>query len=126
MTGGTEERGFLGVKGSADVWLAALAAPVAWLTSLILGYFSTALSCEAGHEWLLHSIFFLALCVAALGGRSAWKLFRATDEETRAEGASRLERSRFVAALGLLMTGLFALIIVAQWVATLVFDPCQR
>ena len=126
MTDETGERGFLGVKGNADVWLAALAPPVAWLTSLILGYFSTALSCEAGHEWLLHAIFFVALCVVALGGRSAWKVFRATDEETRAEGATRLERSRFVATVGLLLTGLFGLIVVAQWVGAVVFDPCQR
>lgn len=44
-----------------------------------------------------------------------------------AEGATGvLSRSRFLAILGLSMSSLFFLLLVAQWLAILFLHPCQR
>ena len=42
------------------------------------------------------------------------------------EGAGVLARSRFMSVVGMFVSVISALVIVAQWIAVFVYDPCQR
>ena len=54
-------------------------------------------------------------------GWTEWAASSATGTERRSRGPGRL---RFMAMLGLLLTGLFLLLILAQAIPTFFFDPC--
>jgi hypothetical protein len=73
----------------------------------------------------LHLLSLATLALAVAGGVVAWREWRRAGREWPGEGPGTLPRSRFIAVLGLLGAPLFALTIVAQWVANLFLNPCM-
>lgn len=94
------------------VWLGMLGPPVLWLTNFEIIYARVMPACASGTKigLLISSIIFLALTVGC--GFLAFG-------ELGANGARK-----FMAQVGLMTTGLFAVITVAQTIATLVMDAC--
>ena len=120
------EASHLESHGGGGLWIALLGAPLAFLAHLTVNYFLVPHACHADTEWPLHAVTLLALAVCALGAWQGARLRAATGRHLIAEGASRIERTRFLANVGLLATALFSLMILAQWLGILIFDACQR
>ena len=112
-------------RGIAALWFAVLAGPVAWMLGLNAAYAFVRLACDERTLAYMHASSLLTLGLALGGGAVSWREWRRAGGERPGEGGGALPRARFMAALGLLASGLFALVIVAQWIANLFLNPCM-
>jgi hypothetical protein len=108
------------------LWAGVLVGPLAMLTQLQANYSLVLWACKTGGTWSLHLVSLLALAATAAAGLVAWRDFRAAGAEWDDDGAGVMPRSRFMAAVGVMTSALFALVILAQWAAVFLYDPCQR
>lgn len=120
----SEER-FKEPKGLAALWFATLAGPAAWLLGLNADYALVRIACTEWTMLPLHLVSLATLALALGGGVVAWREWQRAGGEWPGEGGGVLTRSRFMAVLGLLGSGLFSLIIVAQWTTKLFLNPCM-
>jgi hypothetical protein len=109
------------------LWSGLLIGPSAWALHMQLSYSLVLWVCKHGHGGILHmvSAFFLAM---ALGGvllsTQCWQVANQQAGDAHIETA--MARSRFMAALGIMANVLFALVIVAQGIASFMISPCQQ
>jgi len=109
----------------ATLWFAVLAGPTAWMLGLNADYAIVRWSCATYAMWPLHLVTAVTLLLAIAGGAVGWRQWQRAGAHPPGEAATPLERSRFMAALALLASPLFALVILAQWAAKLFFNPCM-
>ena len=102
-------------KRDAAAWLAMLGPPVAWIVNFQIIYARVMPACASGTKigLVISSVIFLVLI-----GVCAFLAFRELNEG-RDHGARR-----FMAHVGLMSAGLFALVTIAQTIATLIMDAC--
>jgi hypothetical protein len=113
--------------GPGALWAGMLAGPLAMLIELQVNYALVNWACGAARwEWALHAVAFLALLVTVAGGLLSWRNWRRAGAEWEDEGAGVMPRSRFMAAVGVLISALLALVVVAQWIPIFIYGPCQR
>ena len=116
--------GFREPRGIASLWFAMLAGPVSWMLGLNVDYALVRVACAKESMLPLHLVTLATLALALSGGAVAWRDWRRAGPDWPGEGGGTLDRSRFMSAVGLMASALFALAIVAQWLAKLFLDPC--
>jgi hypothetical protein len=110
----------------AALWAGVLAGPLATLTQLQANYALVLWACGAGREWALHVVALLALLVTVAAGLLSWRNWRRAGGGWEDDGAGIVPRSRFMAAVGILISALIVLVVVAQWIPIFVYGPCER
>jgi hypothetical protein len=118
------EHYFTDARGLLSLWAGVLLAPLAFLLNLQVTYMLVALECDNATPWL-HASSLLMLLLALGGGWLAWRDWRRTGGGRPGDGGGVVPRSRFLAVMGLMTSALFALIILMQWVAVLLLQPCR-
>ena len=103
-------------------WIGVFLAPAAFFTHLQLNYVVVPWSCTTHRRIWVHVVSLIAVALALAGTWAAVRVHRRT---TDASGSSAIPRTRFLGVVGLLMSGVFSLLLVAQLVAGLVISPCQ-
>jgi hypothetical protein len=101
------------------------AGPAAWFVSTQANYSLVPWVCA--HK--IPVIPFLAavlVVVCLFGGFLSWRAFAVAGSIPRPDTTGAGRPHRFVAALGIMMAVLFALVIAVQGVAGVVFDGCER
>lgn len=108
----------------AALWWGILVGPAAWSLDQGISYAVDQHACSTGHFYLLHLIsavgFFLAMTGALVASRQL-----ALVRDGHDDGGSPRDRSWFMAWLGILMSSVFALTIVALAVTKIVLSPCD-
>jgi hypothetical protein len=112
--------------GPVLLWACVLAGPVAALVQLQANYALVLWVCGSGQAWTLHAVSLLALLVTLGAGLLAWRNWRRAGAVWEDGGGGALPRSRFMSAVGILVSAHSALVVVAQWVAVFVYSACQR
>jgi hypothetical protein len=107
------------------LWVSVLGGPFAYLLSLQVNYTMVDWACNTGHDAGLHLAHLVALALAVGAGLLGLALWRRIGGSLDSGGGS-VSRSRFLAALGVLGSTLFALTIVAQWITVMVLGSCLR
>jgi hypothetical protein len=107
------------------LWAGLLLPPIAFLLDLETAYALVPTACSSRNELPIHLAHILCLLLTLFGGLTAWRWWRLRGATWPGEEGGALARSRFMAGLGLLLSGLFALLIVAMWIPSFVLDPCQ-
>lgn len=120
------EAEFAQQRGKVWLWVGVLIAPLAFLLHLEINYALVTQLCQSTHKLSMHLVTLLFLLIAAGGGFIAWRNWEATGRKWPGEAGSVLERSRFMAVVGLLISMLVILALIAQWIPQFIFDPCQR
>jgi len=123
---GEAAREFKQGAGPGVLWAGVLAGPSAALAQLQANYALVLWVCGTGRTWSLHAISVAALLVAVGAGLLSWRSWRMAGASWDDGGAGVLPRSRFMAAVGMLVSAHSALVIIAQWVAVFVYSACQR
>jgi hypothetical protein len=107
---------------AAKLWFAILVGPLTWLVYLQTVYALVASACSSQHRAVLLVIAAAGTVLAAggalVGGRTLARL------PARSAGAM-VDRARFMALLGIATSLLFALVIVAGAIPSLVLRPCD-
>jgi len=107
------------------LWVGLLLPPIAFLINLEVAYALVPPACSSGNELPMHLVHLASLLLAVFAGVTAWRWWKLRGATWPGEKGDPVDRSRFMAGTGLLVSALFVLIILAQWIPTLVLDPCQ-
>lgn len=124
-TGRTERARALGAKGSPALWVGVFAPPAAWFVALTAMFFLVQWVCGDGPALLLHLVPAAMLATALGGGASAWRVWRRIGVQPPSEESGPAPRTRLLAAVGVLGGALFSLIILLQWLAVVLLEPCH-
>ncbi|MBW3654468.1 MAG: hypothetical protein KY444_00045 [Gemmatimonadetes bacterium] len=109
----------------AWLWFAVLAGPLAWMLGLNAEYGLVRVACDKDSLLGLHLVSIATLLLALAGGLVSWREWKHAGREWPGEEGGPTGRSRFMAALGLMASALFALVILAQWITNLFLHPCM-
>jgi hypothetical protein len=112
--------------GPGLLWWGVLAPPLTMLIQMQINYSLVLWACAAGRTWAIHLVFILALGITILSGLLSFRNWRLAGAQWEADGAGVLPRSRFMAVVGILISGLITLVLIAQWIPVFVYGPCQR
>jgi hypothetical protein len=104
-----------------------LVPPIATLAGMQVAYAIVDRTCRSGGHDLtgVHIVRLVTLLVIWAAGLVAWREWRSVGVEQPGDGGSVAARTRFSAWLGVFAAGLFSLVVIAQWLATLILAPCQ-
>jgi hypothetical protein len=83
-------------------------------------------ACGHSQRAVMHLVPFLGLLVVVATGVAAHLNWRALGRGFEDELGAIEARSRFIALLGIAISAFCAIVILAQWLAIFVFDPCMR
>lgn len=120
----TEER-FQEPRGLAALWYGLLAGAVAWKLQLVVNYAVVPYACWNRVEFLNHAASFATLALALSGCWVAWRTWRRMGTSDDLEMGGVVGRSRFMAVGGLALSGMFALLILGQWLPNLMLSACD-
>jgi hypothetical protein len=107
------------------LWTGLLLGPVAFLINLEVAYAFVPRACSSGNELPVHLTHFACLLLTLYGLLTAWRSWKTMGGTWPGEQGDPIARSRFMAGVGLLVSGMFVVVIVAQWIPSLMLDPCQ-
>jgi len=107
------------------LWSGILAGPIAWALDLGVSYALVKWVCATRHEEVLHAITLGALALVCVGAVLSWLALQQTATDEPTDGGRPRQRARFMAVLGLTVSALFALQIVAGAVPRWFIDACQ-
>lgn len=128
-----EEENFLGSESQIEgsnarqnmlLWIAVLGSAVVWFLQLQTSYSLVLYACAAGAMWSIHAASVLFLVLAAVPGWIGWQQWSAESARDGERESAGGGRRRFMALLGLMLTALFVLLIIAQAIPSFFFDPC--
>jgi hypothetical protein len=111
-------------QGVTLLWLGLLAGPTAWALDLLISYAAVKWTCSSQHTAALHLITVGALLITAGGAAASWTVFQRTPEPSHADGPRPVDRGKFMAMLGLLVSAMFALAMIANAVPRVLLDAC--
>src|SRR5215211_5322 len=108
------------------LWLLVVAAPVIVAIEMQANFVLVRLACSAQRNIALYAVIIVALVLTVASALIALTIWRVEGTTWPTESTDLSARIRFIAVLGLLSSGMSMLVIVAQGIATVLFDPCQR
>lgn len=106
------------------LWFGALASPVVWIFDQQIKYMILTYVCSNAGLMILHVVTLLSLLVVGGGVLVSWRSLRQAQTGDSKNGV--VARTRFMGLLGILSGILFALLIIAQWLPSFFFHPCER
>jgi hypothetical protein len=108
------------------LWTANLLGPVTVLLIQELSYIlSEKAGCAHGQMWTVHLSFALGLALTLLAGSLGWREWRRWGAQPSTPEGDPGGRSRFMSVVGMLVSTLSAVVVIAMWSATLFLHPCQ-
>ncbi len=108
--------------GSPMLWFGILGGPMAWSAHLLVSYGLVYVVRGTGWAFLLHLTTLTTALVALAAGIAAWRGWRHPPAENRAEMPDVAARRRFMGYIGLLLSGLFFLVILVEGTPPLFLD----
>jgi hypothetical protein len=108
-----------------NLFIGLLVPPIAFLIDLEVAYALVPTACSTRNPLLVHLVHLACLLLVVFAWVTAWRCWKATGSTWPAEEGGPLGRSRLLAGIGVLMSALFALVILAMWLPSFILDPCQ-
>jgi hypothetical protein len=107
------------------LWAGLLLAPAAFFVNLELGYLLVRPSCPRDDALPIHAVHAVSFVLVLAGLAIAWRSWHAEGTRWPDDEGGPAARTRFMAGLGVALSALIMLTLVAQWIPTFVLDPCQ-
>lgn len=102
-----------------------LAGPAAFLLNLQISFTLVPWACAYDLQYALHLATLIFLLMAALGGFASWRIWRDAGRGWPDEAAGAVPRTRFMAVVGILISGMFFLTVLAQGITAMILGACQ-
>src|SRR4051812_18593517 len=110
---------------NSALWAGVLLSPIAWAAQLQVVYVLADQACKGNVQELVMrittAVFFVLAVLGGVIGAIEWRRARSQDS---AEDSPEWKRSRWMAVEAMLSGGLFAVVIVAQWLSVVSLKPC--
>ena len=106
--------------------LGLLLGPVVALVNQQLIYTVNMWACGYRAHATMHIVPALCLVVTIGAGVTAYRDWKAVGGGVEDEEGTVATRTRFISILGVVISVFSSLVIIAQWAAIFVFDPCMR
>ena len=113
------------VRHIGALWIGLLLPPIAVLADLTIAYALVPRACATRNTLPIHLAHAGGLLLVLGGGLAAWRTWRMLGGGWPESEGGREARSRFLAGMGVLFSGLCGLLVLAFWIAVLLLDPCQ-
>lgn len=105
-------------------WLAVVGPPIAAFAQQQLAYSLVSPSCVRRAPILLHLPTLVMLVLIGAAAWYSWRTWTRNDDQRASDNHGHAASLRFFALLGLTMSAISAILLVAQWLPTLFLDPC--
>jgi hypothetical protein len=112
-------------RAPALQWIGLLLAPAVFFAHLELAYVLVPWACVTKGQVWVHVSGAAAILLAFAGAAAAWRVHARTENVQPNDGAGSVPRTRFLGTVGICMSAVFVLLLIAQWVAGFVISPCQ-
>lgn len=107
------------------LWLLIVAAPIIVAIEMQINYVLVRQACSAQRNIALYVVIVVAIVLTVTTALIALAVWRVEGTAWPTESTDLPARIRFIAVLGMLSSGMSLLVIVAQGIATVLFNPCQ-
>jgi hypothetical protein len=107
------------------LWTGILGGPLAWAFDLTASYALVKWVCATNRYAVLPLITVVSLVIVLGAAAISWTALMRTANDVPTDGGRARQRARFMAVLGLVMSALFALQILAAAIPHWVLDACQ-
>ena len=102
-----------------------VAAPVIVAISMQTNYVLVRQACSVQRNIALYAVSIVSIALTIATAAIAFVIWRAEGTTWPSEAADFPSRIRFIAVLGMLSSGMSLLVLIAQGIATVLFNPCQ-
>lgn len=107
------------------LWLLIVAAPIIVAIEMQTNYVLVRQACSAQRNVALYAVIIVAIVLTVATALISLAVWRVEGATWPTESTDLSARIRFIAVLGMLSSGMSLLVIVAQGIATVLFNPCQ-
>jgi vacuolar-type H+-ATPase subunit I/STV1 len=108
------------------LWLLVVLGPIITAIEMQANFVLVRHACSAQRNLVLYAVIILAIALTAATAFVAFAIWMQAGRTWPTEAPDVATRVRFIAVLGILSSAMSFLLIVAQGIATIQFDPCQR
>ena len=107
------------------LWVLVVASPIVVAAEMQANFVLVRLACSMQRNFALYAVIVLAMALTIATASVAISIWRRAGAEWPSEAGDVQTRVRFICVLGILSSAMSFLVILAQGIATLHFDPCQ-
>ena len=107
-------------------WLLVVLGPVILAIEMQINFVLVRQACSAQRNVGLYAVIIVAIALTLATAFFAYAMWKQAGTDWPTEAADAATRIRFIAVLGILSSAMSLLVIVAQGIAAIQFDPCQR
>ena len=111
-------------KGLLALWGGVLIAPAAYFLQLCVAYGLVYWVCRSGSSFVITLVTLLALALCVFGGFLAWRSWQKVGAEYSDDKGDAVNRTRFMAVGGLVLSALFFVSILAQEIPNWIVEAC--
>jgi hypothetical protein len=113
------------LRSERTIWLVIVAPAAICAAAMQINFVLVRQACSMQRNVALYLVTLVALALMAFVALVAFMTWWHAGGEWPGETADATTRTRFISMLGLLGSGMFFLVTLAQGIATIRFDPCQ-
>jgi hypothetical protein len=106
-------------------WVGFFLAPTVFFVHLQVGYVLVPWACTTHGDVWIHVVGILSVLLALAGTAAGWRVHARAENDQPNHGGGSVPRTRFLGVVGLCMSAMFVLLLLAQWVTALFISPCQ-
>jgi hypothetical protein len=106
------------------LWVPVIITPLVVLAQQSVNYALVSLECAKQQRFAIHLVSGTSLIIVLVAIAVAWAAWREPGTDSPDDRGQAVSRVRFLAAIGLALSALMALTIVAQWLTVAVVPPC--
>lgn len=106
------------------LWGGVLIAPAAYFLQLCVAYGLVYWVCRSGYSFVITLITIISLALCAFGGFLAWRSWQKVGTEYAEDRGDAVNRTRFMAFGGLILSALFFVSILAQEIPNWIVGAC--
>ena len=107
------------------LWMLVIAAPVILAAEMQANFVLVRQACSMQRNVALYAVIVVAMILTIATAVVAISIWRRVGPVWPADGVDVASRIRFIAVLGILSSAMSFIVILAQGIATVHFDPCQ-
>lgn len=111
-------------SGLALLWFGMLGGPVAWAARLLVAYPLVPVACATGSNLPLHLVTLATAASTVAAALVSWRIWRQARRDARGDDGGGLSRNGFMGLFGMLSSGFFLLVILAEGSMAFFVDAC--